>query len=306
MDSIDIIAPFHVLRGDNWHAIDLYLNLLNKVDSKSAPRLWSMRQAHPEYANGYPIHAIRPFNGEIPTANRLVILGPSVDIGNWYEHNKAEQVVLIYNELESRLLFQALNRLYRASQVITIHYATQALKDATGLPGEVVMPAFNADRFMSHLTSSRASKSFGFKIGRTSRDILLKHHFRDPALYKRLVVEGFTIEIAGGTCLSSQLVNTDNINLLPVLPQKHLPDFLSNLDCFFYRTSPSNRGEVDRVILEAMAYGLPVVVENREAYIELIDSGNNGFLFTSEEEAIDQLRSLRDIAALRTKLSSKA
>lgn len=299
-DNIDIIAPFHVLRGDNWHAIDLY------VQSQPKATLWSVRPPHPEYASRYPIHTIRPFQGNTPAASKLLICGTETEIGSWYEHGTARHVILMLDTLESLRVYQTLNRLGKPGKHLSIQYATQALKDMIGLPGEVVTPLFNATRFLANTTIPNEQEHAKFKIGRASRDVRIKHHWRDPIFYRRLLDEDMQLEVVGGTCLLPLMQPADNLHLLPVKPQQALANFMRGLDCFFYRTSPSSRGGVDRILFEAMACGLPIVAEKRDENTALISNGENGFLFMDEQQALDYIMQLRKDRSLREQISNEA
>ena len=48
-----------------------------------------------------------------------------------------------------------------------------------------------------------------------------------------------------------------------------------------------------------MACGLPVVCHNRGGYVEWIDHGRNGFLFDTQQEALEILIGLKEDRALR-------
>jgi len=48
-----------------------------------------------------------------------------------------------------------------------------------------------------------------------------------------------------------------------------------------------------------MACGLPVVCHNRGGYVDIIDLGFNGFLFDTQQEALDILLRLKEDQALR-------
>lgn len=310
--NIDIIAPFHVSRGDNWHAIDLLHALRSRANTTlsnitlSNVTLWSAKEPHAEYSGNYQIHTIRPFSGGIPTAHTLLIFGSEVEIGSWYLNCAARHIVLITSHHESNLLYKTMHKLNKADRQVRISYMTHALKHMAGLPGEVALPAFDAERFLTRGITTDRPHDLVFKVGRASRDVRAKHHFRDPSFYRQLISAGMHIEIAGGTCLAPWLEQADQLRLMPVRPHYQLPDFLHGLDCFFYRTSLSNRGGIDRILLEAMACGLPVVTEASGSNQEFIENGENGFLFKEEEEARHYIIKLRDDEDLRSQIGIEA
>jgi glycosyltransferase involved in cell wall biosynthesis len=66
------------------------------------------------------------------------------------------------------------------------------------------------------------------------------------------------------------------------------------LDCYYYRTGTWVE-PWGRVVVEALACGVPVVAHRRGGYAEAIESGRNGFLFDDTEEAVAQIgRLMRD------------
>ena len=105
--------------------------------------------------------------------------------------------------------------------------------------------------------------------------------------------------------LEAELGGLESITLLPMFAEEaHL--FLQGLDCFFYRTSEKFVEPSGRVITEAMACGLPVVCHESGGYAEWIDSGTNGFLFATQQEALEILLGLREDRALRERVGKEA
>jgi len=105
--------------------------------------------------------------------------------------------------------------------------------------------------------------------------------------------------------LEAELGGIKSITLLPMFAEEaHL--FLQGLDCFFYRTSEEYLEASGRVITEAMACGLPVVCHKSGGYAEWIDDGWNGFLFESQQEALEILLLLKEDPALRQRVGREA
>jgi glycosyltransferase involved in cell wall biosynthesis len=159
------------------------------------------------------------------------------------------------------------------------------------------------DRFSPANGLAKASSGSRFKVGRLSRDILQKHNQRDPDLYRRLVDSGCSLSIMGGTCLKPRLPDSPHINLMPACAME-AGLFLRGLDCFFFRTSEENLEASGRAVAEAMACGLPVVCHSRGGYRELIDHGQNGFLFDTDEEAFQIITMLQNDEELRKKIGT--
>ena len=107
------------------------------------------------------------------------------------------------------------------------------------------------------------------------------------------------------SALEEELGGMESVELLPMGAQEaHL--FLQGLDCFFYRTSEQYLEAWGRVVTEAMASGLPVVCHNRGGYAEIIEHGRNGFLFETQQEALQILLALKEDPALRERVGKAA
>jgi len=81
---------------------------------------------------------------------------------------------------------------------------------------------------------------------------------------------------------------------------------MKDLSCFFYRTSPGWREPHGRVITEAMAMGVPVVVGSGGGYTEFIENGFDGFIIDSNEEAFFIINKLKNDAKLWSFISKNA
>jgi len=64
-------------------------------------------------------------------------------------------------------------------------------------------------------------------------------------------------------------------------------DFLASIDVYLSIINPKTRDQGPRTLIEAMASGLPCVVENRDGMKERIIHGETGYLVNSEKEAIE-------------------
>jgi glycosyltransferase involved in cell wall biosynthesis len=189
---------------------------------------------------------------------------------------------------------------------VEVAYASELTKRMAGNhPGFVQASLIDLERFVP-APSKESSDSAGFTVGRLSRDDPFKHHSEDPVLYRMLVDRGCRIRIMGPSpSLEAQLGGIESVDLLPAYAQEaHL--FLQGLDCFFYRTSEEFLEPSGRVVTEAMACGLAVVCHNRGGYVEWIDDGRNGFLFESQQEALEILLGLKEDPALRERVGREA
>ena len=87
------------------------------------------------------------------------------------------------------------------------------------------------------------------------------------------------------------MVKHDRLTLLSALAVP-AQTFIHSLDLFLYRTGTFYES-FGRVVVEAMACGLPVVCHRAGGYAEVIRDGENGFLFDTNEEASEIISKLR-------------
>jgi len=192
---------------------------------------------------------------------------------------------------------------------VEVAYASELSKRRVGNhPGIVQASLIDLDRFAPSASKkpSDSSGSSGFTVGRLSRPHSAKHHPDDAALYRQLAEHGCRVRIMGPSqLLKAELKGLESIELLPAHAQEaHL--FLQGLDCFFYRTSENYLEPSGRVITEAMACGLAVVCHNRGGYVEWIEDGHNGFLFDTQQEALEIVLKLKEEPALRERVGKAA
>lgn len=300
MTDIHILAPFHLAGGGQWQAIDLYLTLREAHNVT----LWSPRVPHKDFINAYPIREIKPYRGELPNAGVLIVGGALTDVGHWYDHMAFQKVIVIHNEFAPDILYKGLHRLtLNGKRNVEVVYVSNMLQDAIKLPGSVLHPFPHPARFKPALQNKEERP---FTVGRISRDVVGKHYYADPDLYRKLSIQEIRVKVIGGTCLQPWLTDTDHIDLLPEIPQLEVPITLSTLDCFYYRTSINIKEAFGLAVVEAMLCELPVVCHRQGGYSELIEHGRNGFLFDSQEEAISIISRLRKNTELRKEIGLNA
>ena len=135
-----------------------------------------------------------------------------------------------------------------------------------------------------------------------------KHHPEDWRVYQAAAEAGGISQVLGGTCMAPVfapvLPTSDAVRLLPARSTR-IPEFLRGLDAYFYRTSTWIE-PWGRVVVEAMASGLPVIACDNGGYAEIIEHGRNGLLFRTTDEAVEQVRLLAGDPALRERLGAAA
>ena len=188
-----------------------------------------------------------------------------------------------------------------------VMYASELTKKLVGdYPGFVQPSLIDLDRFVPAPRKPHAPAN-PFTVGRLSRANPKKHHADDPDLYRQLVDQGCRVRIMGPSpAVEEGLGGPEGpVELMPMFAQEaHV--FLQGLDCFFYRTSEGWSEPSGRVVTEAMACGLPVVCHESGGYAEIIEHGRNGFLFDTQEEALEILLRLKEDRQLRESVGAEA
>ncbi len=278
-NTIHIVDRF----GVPWSGSALSALALQELLSTDAKvRAWSIDPPHPCYQDR-SIRMIASEQGDYPRGGTLIVHGNHFELGPWTAHSGANRVILICNVHGATRLFDAVARIRQASlPEPELVFRSHRLREISALPGLVEPPLIDTDLFRP--ASQQASSPF--TVGRVSRDHLGKHAEDDPSLYRMLALSGCRLRIMGGTCLNEHL-GPDRAGI-ELLETGHQPvhRFLQELDCFFYRTGALEEAFA-RVVLEAMASGLPVVCHRRGGHTEWIRHGENGFLFDTQEEACD-------------------
>lgn len=283
--KIAIVSTFaNACGGSEGRAVHLYRLLSKRVDVE----LWTECEPDPALEQRWPIRRVDAARGAFPRAADFVFVG-APRFGRWLRQADAGRVTLIYNSDTPSRLARRLRKLERIpKRELRLVFASQRLADSVPYSGIVQLSPIDLDRFRP------AERTWeGLRIGRLSRDERFKHGDTDPEFYRRLVEEDVTVRVRGGTCLASELGGTRGVELLPACPREP-EQFLRELDVFFYRTSSEWFEASARVVVEALASGLPVVAHDRGGYVEYVHHGENGFLFRSDEEALEHVLALRD------------
>jgi glycosyltransferase involved in cell wall biosynthesis len=305
MDILRPVLPVHVINpfwdargGSELRAVSLY----NELKASRSVRLWTEYRPDPALAREYPIQRISERRLHFPLLGTLVFVGVYAQPRRWIHRSHPRRMIVIYNTPDPELLSQVLDSLApRLARPVEVVYASEALKRSVPYPGIVQPSPIDLELFTPGEGSASKGGGDEFIVGRLSRDIPEKHHHLDGPFYRRLADTGIRVQIMGGTCLgefSPESRDHGRIELLPVgwlAPQR----FLCGLDCFFYRTAEHWNEPFGRVVMEAMACGLPVVCANRGGYVEVIEDGRNGFLFDTEAEAFETIQRLRRDDSLR-------
>ncbi len=317
---IHLINSLQGLGGSELRTIDLYRELGKEADVE----LWSEQVPGAAFAD-LPIRQLDADRGWFPRDGTLLFVGVYyAPVGPWIRYAAASRVIIVYNTFAIAKLAGLVNQVraaglpapeivYTSTLVRTtvekperfaaappdLLEACAALRNSIA-PRSVVHPSPIAiDRFLA-IPRRERQPGAPLVVGRHSRDTLEKFHSDDPSLFRRLAEQGLRVRLMGATCLADEIGSTPGIEILPVGAESPT-EFLASLDVFLYRVSYERWLEaLGRVILEAMAAGLPCVCEQRGGHVELIEQGTNGLLFhpARSADAIAIIEYLRDHPAI--------
>ncbi len=274
---IHLVNPlWNAAGGSEQHTIALY----HELSPHAEVTLWTEDEPAAAFSS-LPIERIGRHH--FPNGGTLVFVGVYRMPGEWIAAARPRRVIVLYNMLLPwRLVALMKTLLANAANEVEVVYASELLKQKTKLRGIVELSLIDLARFVPRPRTPCEP----FVIGRLSRDDYRKHHPEDLDLYRRAVNLGCRVRIMGGTCLADECGGTEGIDLLPALAEP-AEQFLQSLDCFVYRTRPVFWEAFGRVVHEAMACGLPVVCGREGGYATSIEHGRSGFLFDSNEEALE-------------------
>ena len=301
---VHLINPlWNTAGGSEWRTLTLFDELVEfcKVT------LWSEHEPDPEIVQRYPVKRIDPKRLRFPKTGTFVFVGVYFPVGKWIRYARPRRTILVFNTLNLARFTQRRRQLaLKGRRDVEIVYASELVRRLANHPGVVEVSPIDISRFVPPASKHSGSMPDRFTIGRLSRASREKHHPADPALYRRLVNHGIRVKIMGATpSLIKKLGHSRSVTLLPA--QACEPQlFLQSLDCLFYRTSRNWLEPWGRVVTEAMACGLPVVCHNRGGYVDIIDHGRNGFLFDTQQEALDILLRLKEDPTLRESIGKAA
>jgi glycosyltransferase involved in cell wall biosynthesis len=259
--------------------------------------IWSVLPPHLWYVQR-GVRQIQAFSGQFPQGGVLVWGGAHVAPGLWLRYARFERVIVQCNLASWERLF-TLIEVFRDTVKLEpeLVFVSRSLQLTAGLPGRVVHSPMDIQPFLL-AARARSERAGPLTVGRVSRDTPDKHHPQDPMLYRMLAARGWRVRLLGGTCLAAELHGVAGVELLPAGAEDTV-DFYQSLDIFFYRTGATVEA-YGRVIVEAMASGLPVVASSHGGYTEVMLAGETGLLVGSQEEAWDALMTLDGNAPLRT------
>jgi hypothetical protein len=297
--TVHIINKFEQIRGGSeLHALDVAARL----GAHAKVELWAPEMPHPHFSAA-GVKSIEPGQGRVPHGGVLVMIGVYFDIIPWIRRTRPSRVIFLYNTFEAPLLFERIEEVHAYTGILPeLLYCSDMMGAEVGLPGLFEPSPVDIDQFRPRAAPFDAGHRF--TLGRHSRDVIEKHHGQDWKVYEAVAALGGQSVLLGGTCMQRSFPPIDGLQMLPARAER-IAEFLQDLDCFYYNTSTWIE-PWGRVVVEAMACGLPVVVSTMGGYAQMIEHGRNGLVFSTVEEASSMIRDLAADPALRHRLGTAA
>ncbi|MDR5738804.1 MULTISPECIES: glycosyltransferase family 4 protein [unclassified Caballeronia] len=302
----------HLINGfmnENGGSEQEALHLARLLRDRSDLTLWSpSSRCSPDLARRHGIRRIGLGAGHRPNGGTYVFIGSHWRNKLWpYLCRAPQRLIYVYNTFHPKILsltstHPPMLRWPRTEYVFISEFQRRLL----GVDGEVQPSPIDIVQFSP--AAQRHRDDARPVIGRLSRDTLDKHDLEDIALYQAWADEGAAIRLQGATALRDAAEGAlADSPLVQMLPEGAMPavTFLQSLDVFYYRTG-AHVETFGRVVLEAMACGLPVVCHRRGGYAEWIRHGENGFLFDTTKEARGLVSTLLKDRALRESIGERA
>jgi glycosyltransferase involved in cell wall biosynthesis len=259
------------------------LALFKLLDSHHHVRLWATSsRASPELLRAFPISHVAPFSLD---GGNYIFVGAHWRKGLWRHLTKRpDRLIYIYNTFHPKLTAIASSPPWGWPKTEFV-FISEFEKRLVGLDGVVHPSPIDINLFAPGPVIERRQVI----VGRLSRDTSQKYNRNDFPIFLDLAQRNVRIRLQGASCITDELRDS-NVEILPEGAEP-AEKFLQGLDIFYYRTG-AHVETFGRVVFEAMACGLPVVCHRHGGYADWIVSGENGFLFSTDEEArkiLDQL-----------------
>jgi len=302
MREVHLINPFeNAFGGSELRTLSLASILEGVADVK----LWSLGQPDSRLRSSRAIVPVDLAKARFPRSGTFVFVGAYYPIPMWVSVARPERAVLVYNVPYAPHLRGNL-QLLETYEVPRIDVVVAAESLATHSRELGYEPTFEPSWIdFKRFAPIQSCPERPFTVGRHSRDVLEKFHEDDPALFLRLAEAGVRVRLMGATCIAGSMANHPNITILPsgaMPPEK----FLGGLDAFLYRTHDVWNEAWGRAVVEAVAMGIPTILDKRVGALEMLEGGDGALVFKDSEEAFAHVIRLRDDSDFARRLAEKA
>jgi Glycosyl transferases group 1 len=300
--QLHIVCKLDTLGGTESRAMNLYRHL----SARAPTTLWSTRPVLAAHTARHPVRQITA--DAVPAGGTLAIVGTYYDCGGWLETQAFDRIVVCHNLSEQHAsLGRRLRQIEKnpSHPEVRLTFPSALFKATTGLPGTVEYSPVDLAALRCRAVRTASRK---LTVGRHGRAHPMKFHPNDPSFFRTIMARGHAVKLLGGTQIAPAFAYevAHKPELLAVGAQ-NVQTFLESLDVFVHRTHPQFLETGGTVILEAMAMELPVIAfAERCGSAELIEHGENGFLVSSEAEALAVIDRLSGDVALRERIGRAA
>lgn len=205
-----------------------------------------------------------------------------------------------------------------ADAVIAPTEKTRALLERYGVerPIYVIPTGIRLERYLAEKTAERAALRAQLGIGQEECMLLYAGRLAKEknieeifALLKKVDSRQRLLIVGGGPYreeldgAAERMGIRDRLIFTGMVPPERMAEYYALGDIFVNASSSETQG---LTYMEAMASALPLLCRADDCLVDVIEDGENGLLYRTEEEFLHQLERLRSDGALRARLGGAA
>lgn len=303
--DIHVVAAFRDADGSREFAA---LALARMLAEDAPVTVWStQRGLAPQFA-ARGVLEVDVGQCSFPRSGTVIFVNVDPLPAVWLNACAANRVVAVHDTNQPAALLDLVLTMHRSTSCpIQLVTPSETFRRRCGVPAASCPLPVDLERFHP---SQHGARRRPFTIGRVSANDHRLFHPEDPALIRKLLDTGFVVRILGGSVLMRNFPPSKPCPGLELLAADAMPapEFLRDIDCVFYRTSPLHAEAGGDSIAQALATGIPVVCARDVGYSELISHGVDGFVFDRDDDdaALRHLALLQADVALRERMGHAA